>query len=122
MKQPATLFPSMYSEPLAEPRARATDPATSHAAAEAMMAGAKHHREIVLDLVFMRPGSTTHELAKLSAEIHGADKLNNQQINRRLSELADEGRAKSPEDMSRVCRCGRKKCARYTMQTWFPID
>lgn len=115
-----------HREPL-HPAARHSDPSTSHEAAAAVKRSGMtaRHREMVLDLIFMKPGSTTHELAKLSRERHGEDALSNQQINRRTAELLNEERAESSEQLSnkhlsRRCQCGEKRCARQTMQTWWP--
>lgn len=63
------LFDDLYSDKLASPappanrteaRARASDPQSSHEAAERVNRGtAKRHREIVTDLVWKYPGRTS---------------------------------------------------------------
>lgn len=104
-----TLFELGGQETVAEARAaeataRRTDPASSHAAAAEMNASgaAKRQREAVVDLVFLHPGRTSKELAKLSD-------LDRYQIARRLPEAEKAGQVERREDGSREC-------------TWWPKD
>lgn len=68
------------------PRARATDPASSHAAAAEIEASgaAAAHRAIILAAVRAHPGRTSLELAGITG-------LDRHAISRRLSELRDDG-------------------------------
>ncbi len=113
-------FFALHSEPLAKPLpARNTDPITSHQSASKMVesGAAKKHAEMIVDLVFRKPGLTSHELEDLSKQVHGDGWLTNQQINRRLSEAGD---VSAPDDKHRKCACLNKRCARHILQTWWP--
>jgi hypothetical protein len=87
--------------------ARATDPISSHLAAEQMNASgeAKRQRERVVDLVFAMPGLTSKELA---ARCEDLDRF---QIARRLPEAEVDG------DIERRAGTGRGKEV-----TWWPLD
>jgi hypothetical protein len=87
--------------------ARATDPASSHIAAEQMNASgeAKRQRERVVDLVFQYPGLTSKELATK------CDDLDRFQIARRLPEAEADGA------VERRAGTGRSKEV-----CWFPRD
>lgn len=111
------LFPTAGQELAAPPapvaRSRRGDPASSHAAAERMVesGAAKHHEDRILDLLFIKPNSTIHELAALSAvREKQIGPLDHVQIARRLPEMLGVERGEL-----RKCNVKRVKC-----QTWRP--
>lgn len=82
--------PAQYDDMPAAPepvaRARASDPASSHEAAERMNRGvANVQRQQVIDAVWKWPGRTSKELAKLDGE------LDRHEFGRRLPEAEDAG-------------------------------
>lgn len=108
---------SLFGDKLAEPQARATDPAPSHEAARVMRetGEAARQREHALDLVYRSPGATAHELAELSGE------LDSVQLTRRLSDMKKTGEVDSPKKKQRQCRCKNCLSGRSrSMQTWWP--
>lgn len=88
------------------PRARNTDPATSHLAAERIKPKLRAQQQAVLDALAKWPGSTAVELAKVSG-------LDRYLVSRRLPELvpvyARRGRP-------RVCSVNNTP-----MTTWYPV-
>src|SRR5688572_27348884 len=93
---------------LVAPRARNTDPPTSHAsAAEIARSGkAEEQCEIALGLVRLRPGLTSFELA-----VHfGVDRY---VLARRLPELRGKGLVRNGED--RRCKVSGREA-----MTWIP--
>lgn len=84
------------------PAARSTDPHTSHAAADAITAGGKRHRQMLdtVQVVRAHPGLTSAELARMGlAERLGLDRY---QIARRLPEAETAGhvtRGRSQRDI-----------------------
>jgi len=90
-----------YSEPdLAGPRARTSDPDTSHAAAASMTKGAKRQRDKILRILRERGAMTADELdVALFGGRHTAG--------RRLCELRDLDLAQRTEE-KRDTRSGRK--------------
>ena len=73
-------------------RARRSDPAESHAAAESITPHLSAERRRALNLVRLYPGRTTKELGALAAADYGGEaELWRQRIGRRLGELAEMG-------------------------------
>jgi hypothetical protein len=95
--------------------ARATDPISSHIAAEQMNASGEAKRQAgrIADLVFIAPGSTAHELAAMTAK--DEKPLTQVQLLRRLSSI--EGVRQGSDSEMRACRVSRRKCV-----TWWPCD
>jgi hypothetical protein len=104
------LLPGM--EPARTPIARATDPKTSHQAAEAVTASGKRDEQIqqVLELVKAHPGSTSLELAQHTKI------LDRYAIARRLPEL--EGEKKVYKGVPKEAVIDGKK--QKNAVTWFP--
>ena len=84
----------------ASPRARHTDPATSHAAAESMQGTAKLHRELIYGAL--------HDYGDLTAE-EAADRcgLHKVQANRRMKEMFRMGLV-APTGETRRTEAGRQ--------------
>ncbi len=115
MTQP-TLFDA-YTEPLTAEaatalRARATDPATSHVAAQrASKFAGRHGREIWYLLVEAGKPLTCHEIADMSYV------LAHRQIHKRMKELETAGFVIRCE--TRRCCCLRPDCKRaQAVTTW----
>jgi hypothetical protein len=112
MTQP-TLF-ELHGQQLAKPiaTARATDPQSSHEAAERMNASgkAKAHREQATDLVWKYPGRTSRELAAMA---DCPAELDRYELARRLPEAESEGQVK--KGPKRKC-----KVAGTLAVTWIP--
>lgn len=88
------------------PRARRTDPETSHVAAERVAPKLRAQQQVVLDALTRWPGSTAVELAKASG-------LDRYMVSRRLPELVPtHARRGKP----RVCRV-----ASTPQTTWHPV-
>lgn len=76
----------LYELPLFRPRARRSDPRTSHAAADSMVAGADQHRRRILNhLRLIAPDNATKD------EMARACGLDDVQVARRISELVETG-------------------------------
>jgi hypothetical protein len=87
------------------PRARRTDPETSHLAAERIAPKLRAQQQVVLDALIRWPGSTAVELAKASG-------LDRYLVSRRLPELVPtHARRGKP----RVCTV-----ASTPQTTWYP--
>lgn len=79
----ADLFPSTARPNVATPRARRSDPDTSHAAAERVAPKLREQQRQVLDALTRWPGSTAVELATNSG-------LDRYLVSRRLPELVPQ--------------------------------
>lgn len=108
-------FFGMDSQPLCDtPRARRSDPATSHEAAEAIKANGtlSSQQRRALELVKRFPGRTCWELAEIEArEKGGTPERHERWIGRRLPELC--AHVCASDAMSKVVR-GRRA------RTWWP--
>ncbi len=97
MNDQTELFPPEQStEPcsvIAEARARAGDPATSHEAANRVEENstARHQRTLVLEMVKAFPGLSSAELASQMIKIKSRAELNRYVFARRLPELRKAG-------------------------------
>lgn len=92
------------------PVARATDPATSHLAAEAITAsGARDAQaQLAAEAVRKHPGHTSNELAELCP-------LDRYALARRLPECATAGAVRRGQ--SRECRVSGRSAV-----TWWPVE
>lgn len=92
------------------PAARATDPATSHLAAEAITAsGARDaQQQLAAEVVQKHPGHTSNELA-------GFCDLDRYALARRLPECATAGAVR--RGPARLCRVSGRSAV-----TWWPVD
>ncbi|MCM2370938.1 hypothetical protein [Aporhodopirellula aestuarii] len=126
-REQATLFALMESaptHPIAPPRSgqlvRATDPATSEAAAERLVRSGAHRSNLLdaLALVRQNPGRTAYELDAIDEANSGnvRDKTD-RRISRRLSELADKAAPEIFRGKKRDCHEKGSPCA-----TWWPIE
>jgi hypothetical protein len=95
------------------PRARNTDPSSSHEAAAAIAAsgGIERQTESVLEALHRFPGSTSAELGHFA-------KLDRYMVGRRLSELEAERKIRraDPNANTVPCRMSSKKVCR-----WWPL-
>ncbi|WP_408953010.1 winged helix-turn-helix domain-containing protein [Lysobacter sp. Hz 25] len=92
------------------PAARATDPATSHLAADAITAsGARDaQQQLAAEVVRQHPGYTSNELAQFC-------ELDRYALARRLPECATAGAVR--KGRARTCRVSGRSAV-----TWWPVD
>jgi hypothetical protein len=115
MSETTSLFDSVDPSPRlgdlsGPPIARATDPSTSHEAAEELTSSGERQRmmAVTLDGLRLHPGLTAKELEERLGFSDGA-------VRKRLNDLRHAGHATNGLD--RVCSLTGKKA-----QTWFSVE